>query len=120
MPSSRAHMTGFLAAGRAVWLLFFGESFFRFPFLATTWAPGRNVRTTRTGVASQLRVQCCLPVGESLHRSGGEGAATPAKLFQISTGGCEAGSTSLASSGERRNTRAVNLGARASTSEVKA
>ena len=99
---SRATLTGSFAAAGAVWRrLLFGASLFRLPSAGATWVAGFATFAGRTWTAPQIRATATLRSVNFFTGLSAVNGATPAKLFQISTGrvrGQEA--TSLASSWE--------------------
>ena len=99
---SRTTLTGSFAAAGAVWRrLLFGASFFRLPFAGATWAAGFATFANKTWIAIQIRSTATFRFVNFFTGLRSVNGATPAKLFQISTGrvrGQEA--TSLANSRE--------------------
>src|SRR5579862_2998849 len=120
---SRATLAASLAAARAVWRrLPFCASLVRFPLAGATWAAGFPTFANKAWTAFQMRVAAVLRLVNFFTGLRLVKGATPAKLFQTSTGrlaGQEA--TSLASScAEPKVSALLILAARASSSEAKA
>src|ERR1035437_9868068 len=97
---SRATLTGSFAAAGAVWRrLLFGASLFRLPFAGARCVAGFATFANKTWIASQIRVTAALRSVNFFTGLRAVKGATPAKLFQISTGRVRGQEpTSLASS----------------------